>query len=177
MSDLKVNEIKTDAIKNQAGTSAATIDSSGRMTQPNIPFLLCDCTGHSGNITPSGFTGKVPFQNVLSSRGIVLDTSTNLFTVPVTGLYNISAAVRVNADYSYMYWIMDDRTDSSSPARVQANKLVLSHGAGTSFTTSCGSVLLTLQTGKNYGMSVASNNGAAVAMNNEQTWMDVHLVG
>ena len=29
MSDIKVNEIKTDAIKNQAGTSAMTIDSNG----------------------------------------------------------------------------------------------------------------------------------------------------
>ena len=32
MSDIKVNEIKTDTIKNKAGTSAATIDSTGIMT-------------------------------------------------------------------------------------------------------------------------------------------------
>ena len=178
MSDLKVNEIKTDAIKNQAGTSAATIDSSGRMTQPNIPFLQCSCTGYSGgNITPSGYTGKVPFQEVIASRGIVLDTSTNLFSVPVTGLYNISAAVRLNADYTYLYWVMDDRTDSSNPVRLDSNKLILAHGGGTSFTTCVGSVMFTLQTGKNYGMSVAGNSTSAVALNNEQTWMDVHLVG
>ena len=151
--------------------------SGGAVVFPNLPFLICDCTGHSGNITPSGFTGKVPFRNVLSSRGIVLDTSTNLFTVPVTGLYNISAAVRLNANYSYLYWVMDDRTDSTSPARIQGSKLVLAHGQSSGFTTCVGSVLLNLQTGKNYGMSVAGNSATGVALNNEQSWMDVHLVG
>ena len=95
----------------------------------------------------------------------------------MTGLYNISAAVRLNADFTFLYWVMDDRTDSSNPARLDSNKLVLAHGHGTSFTTCVGSVMFTLQTGKNYGMSVAGNSSSAVALNNEQTWMDVHLVG
>ena len=145
------------------------------MTQPNIPFLICNCSGHSGNITPTSFDGLIPWQNILSSRGITLDTSTNLWTVPITGLYHISAAVRLNSDYSYMYWNVDDRT--GTPTSVQGDKLVIGHGGGTSFTTAVGSVLLTLETGKNYGMSVAGNSASAVALNNEQTWMDVHLVG
>ena len=167
-----------DTIQNTVGTTAASIDNAGRMTQPNIPYLQCSCTGYSGgNISPTGFTGKVPFQNVIASRGIVLDTSTNLFTVPVTGLYNISAAVRLNADFAFLYWVMDDRTDSSNPARLDSNKLVLAHGHGTSFTTCVGSAMFTLQTGKNYGMSVAGSSATAVALNNEQTWMDIHLIG
>jgi len=76
-----------------------------------------------------------------------------------------------------LYWVMDDRTDSSNPVRLDSNKLILAHGGGTSFTTCVGSVMFTLQTGKNYGMSVAGNSASAVALNNEQTWMDVHLVG
>ena len=175
MSDLKVSEIKTDSIKNQAGTSAMTIDSSGRMSQPNIPFLICNCSGHSGNITPTSYSGLIPWRNVLSSRGIALDTSTNLWTVPITGLYHISAAVRLNANYSYMYWSVDDRT--GSPASVQGDKLVLAHGAGTTFTTAVGSVLLTLETGKNYGIRANANSGSAVALSSTQTWMDMHLVG
>ena len=47
MSDLKVNEIKTDTIKNQAGTTAATIDSSGR-------FLKSTSTQVAFSVWPSG---------------------------------------------------------------------------------------------------------------------------
>ena len=175
MSDLKVNEIKTDSIKNQAGTSAMTIDSSGRMSQPNIPFLICNCDGNSANITPTAFNGLIPWQNVLSSRGIALDTSTNLWTVPITGLYLISAAVRLNSNYSYMYWSIDDRT--GSPAAVQGDKLVIAHGGGTTFTTAVGSILLTLETGKNYGMRANAASGSAVGISNTQSWLDIHLVG
>ena len=176
MSDLKVSEIKTDSIKNQAGTSAVTIDSSGRMSQPNIPFLICNCSGYTGgNITPSGFSGLIPWKNVISSRGIALDTSTYLWTVPITGLYHISAALRLNSNYSYMYWAIDDRT--GSPVSVQGDKLVIGHGGGTTFTTAVGSVLLTLETGKNYGMRANASSSSGVAISNSQTWMDIHLVG
>ena len=37
MSDLKVNEVKTDTIKDQTGTTAINIDSSGRVSQPSRP--------------------------------------------------------------------------------------------------------------------------------------------
>ena len=40
MSDLKVSEIKTDTIKDQAGTTAMTIDSSGRVTKPAHPAFF-----------------------------------------------------------------------------------------------------------------------------------------
>ena len=60
MSDIKVNEIKTDTIKNKAGTSAATIDSTGIMTgaylKPTSEGLVTT-TGGQNNIqftVPSG---------------------------------------------------------------------------------------------------------------------------
>ena len=170
-----MSTLAIENIEHTNGTSAATINSTGTMTQPNIPFLICNCDGFSGNITPTSYSGLIPWQNVLSSRGIALNTSTNLWTVPVTGLYLISAAVRLNSNYSYMYWSVDDRT--GSPASVQGDKLVIGHGSGTTFTTAVGSVLLTLETGKNYGMRANASSGSAVALNATQTWMDIHLVG
>ena len=60
MSDIKVNEIKTDTIKNKAGTSAATIDSTGLMTgaylKPTTEGLVTTTAGQN-NIqftVPSG---------------------------------------------------------------------------------------------------------------------------
>ena len=40
MSDLKVNEVKTDTIKDQSGTTAMTIDTSGRIATPARPAFI-----------------------------------------------------------------------------------------------------------------------------------------
>tara|TARA_Y100000114_G_C11581792_1_gene241425 strand:+ start:69 stop:584 length:516 start_codon:yes stop_codon:yes gene_type:complete len=171
-----MSTLSIENIQHTNGTSAATINSNGTMLQPNIPFVICNCSGYTGgNITPSGYSGLIPWKNIISSRGIVLDTSTYLWTVPITGLYHISAAVRLNANYNYTYWAIDDRT--GSPTAVQDNKLVIGHGGGTTFTTAVGSVLLTLETGKNYGMRANASSSSGVAISNSQTWMDIHLVG
>jgi len=167
-----------DTIQNTVGTTAVSIDNAGRMTQPNIPFIMCNCVDSSTNtVAPAGFTGRIPLHNVFSSRGITLDTSTNLWSVPVTGLYHISAAVRLNSNLTYLYWVIDDMTDSSNPAAVQANKLVLAHGENASFTTASGSCVLNLQTGKSYQLRAGANNGASTVLNREQTWMDAYLIG
>ena len=168
---LKVNELQ-----HTGGTAAMTIDGSGRVALPQNPYLMCNCSGYSGNVTPQSFTGKIPLQNVISSRGIVLNASTYEWTVPVTGLYNISGAIRINGDYLYTYWTINDYT--SSPARVQTDKLVIAHGyANTGFTTCCGSVLHLLETGKNYGFNINASSASAVGLDATQTWLDIHLVG
>ena len=60
--------------------------------------------------------------------------------------------IRINGDYLYTYWTINDYT--SSPVRVQQDKLVIGHGYGnTGLTTCCGSVLHLLETGKNYGFN------------------------
>ena len=167
-----------DTIQSLGGTTAASIDNAGRMTQPNIPFIMCSCKDSpTTTVAPTGFTGRIPLHNIFSSRGITLDTSTNLWSVPVTGLYHISAAVRINSNLDYLYWVIDDMTDSSNPAAVQANKLVLAHGENASFTTASGSCVLNLQTGKSYQLRAGANNGASTVLNREQTWMDAYLIG
>ena len=167
-----------DTIQNTVGTTAASIDNAGRMTQPNIPFIMCNCDGSSTTtVAPTGYTGRIPLHNIFSSRGITLDTSTNLWSVPVTGLYHISAAVRINSNLAYLYWTIDDMTDSSNPALVQGSKLVLAHGETAGFTTASGSLALNLQTGKSYQLRAGANNGASQTLNQEQTWMDAYLIG
>ena len=167
-----------DTIQNTVGTTAVSIDNAGRMTQPNIPFIMCNCLDSSTNsITPTGFTGRIPLHNIFSSRGITLDTSTNLWSVPVTGLYHISAAVRLNSNLTYLYWTIDDMTDSSNPAMVQGSKLVLAHGENASFTTASGSLALNLQTGKSYQLRAGANDTSSQTINRDQTWMDAYLIG
>ena len=98
MSDLKVNEIKTDTIKNQAGTTAATIDSSGRFlksTSTQVAFSVWPSSGGSisnGNI--------LPFNNADLNIGNCFNTSTYKFTAPVAGIYYFSAYFLVSTGNS-----------------------------------------------------------------------------
>tara|TARA_B100001059_G_C17508351_1_gene414526 strand:- start:147 stop:653 length:507 start_codon:yes stop_codon:yes gene_type:complete len=93
MSDLKVNEIKTDTIKNQAGTSAATIDSSGRILTPARPAFRARKT--SSQSTSSGnelITWNTAPLNIGSHFG------SNVFTAPVAGIYSFSIVLLTNND-------------------------------------------------------------------------------
>ena len=64
-------------------------------------------------ITPTGFTGKIPYNAVLtSSGGISLNTSTSLITVPITGLYQINAC-KIQLNRTFVYWaVVDDNSGS-----------------------------------------------------------------
>ena len=89
MSDLKVNEVKTDTIKNQAGTSAITIASDGKMTtsqyiqQNGVPRFSA-----RGGATQSS-TGPfvVQFTSTDVNVGNCFNTSNYRFTAPVAGDY------------------------------------------------------------------------------------------
>lgn len=164
-----VSILKVDNIQNTAGTDALTIDGSGYVTRPNIPYALVkngsDKTISSGD--------AVPYDTVLSSRGISWNTSNYTFTVPVSGLYHFSGAVRVNAAISYVHWYL---TNYDTSTTVQSSKLVLSNGYGGGLTTSCGSFYLDLTAGVNYIVTHGSSSSSYVCSAN-QTWLDVVLVG
>ena len=84
MSDVKVNTIKTDAITNQAGTSAMAIDSTGRVTQSQlVAWNVFRNTSMSG-------TGDVTYTGTHLNVGTCVDLSTGVFTAPVTGTYFVS---------------------------------------------------------------------------------------
>ena len=85
MSDLKVNEIKTDTIKNQAGTSAMTVDASGRILQPAVPAF--SATKHHAS-TASYMTGHITFDTITLNRGNCWDGSK--FQAPVAGVYQFN---------------------------------------------------------------------------------------
>ena len=85
MSDLKVNEIKTDTIKNQAGTSAATIDSTGRILQPAVPAFSATKHASSG---AEYLAGHITFDTITLNRGSCWDG--NKFLAPVAGVYQFN---------------------------------------------------------------------------------------
>ena len=163
---LNVDKIRA----NGSTTDALIVNSSGQVSLPKTPYAIVNLSADA-TLTPGAI---VPFDNVVSSQGISWNTSTYLFTVPISGLYLFSGAVRLNADRGFVYWQVFD----SSGTAVQANKLVLSQGySGVGFTTAMGSCLLSLSAGTNYKILVYDNSASSVVCAGSQTYMDIVLIG
>tara|TARA_B100000035_G_C20960134_1_gene536138 strand:- start:274 stop:834 length:561 start_codon:yes stop_codon:yes gene_type:complete len=93
MSDIKVAEVKTDTIKNQAGTTAMTVNSNGNINlNKNLIeywyFGGTDATLNSGD-TLTNWTQDTR-TNVVSRNAGMTDSS-GIFSFPHDGLYKITA--------------------------------------------------------------------------------------
>ena len=181
MSTLVTTTAQIGTIKDSGGNATAiSIDSSGRVTHPQRPYLFAQRGVSDGAITPTGFTGKVLYNTVLGSSGISLNTSTFLITVPITGLYQINAAVRINANRTFVYWgVVDDNSGSPQvlPDADGGNNIVLCHGQEAGFTTAAGACSAILRTGKSYYIRANDSSGSATTVETTQTWLQMHLVG
>jgi len=84
--------LKVDAIQNTAGTSALTIDSSGAILKPVLPYGQA-----SGPSSVTAATNKIELSaNVVSGGGLTVDQTNERMIVPVAGLYAIGFVHLVN---------------------------------------------------------------------------------
>ena len=97
MGDLKVNEIKTDSIKHQNGTSALTIDQSGRVTKPQTPAWRVSLSSNESRTatTEAVIQFDQTSNNYFLQGGCTL--ASGIITVPVAGIYHASANIRVDS--------------------------------------------------------------------------------
>ena len=88
MGDLKVNEIKTDTIKNQAGTSSISIDSEGFYV-PKVRTLVIHKSGVQSLTSATWAT--VSGWNVDFEQGLTWDSSNNRINITAAqaGTYEI----------------------------------------------------------------------------------------
>ena len=90
--------LKVDNIQNSSGTSALSIDSSGRVIQNQRLYVFADISQTSGtNVYISHSIGDpIKFGAVISGTASLLNTSTYKFQAPVAGLYMLQVALHSN---------------------------------------------------------------------------------
>ena len=165
--------LNVGTIKEATGTTTAfTIDGSGQVLLSAIPFMRMKST-YSTSFEKTG-QAIIPFNNVIDSRGITLNTSTYKFQVPVAGLYHFSGAVRWNNASSYLWWRVVDGSGSDA----SDGSYVLNNGNSTSFITTAGSMVVPLAASTDYQIEFGDGaTNTATIDPSGQTFMSICLVG
>ena len=97
-------------IKHTNGTTAQAVDSTGRVTNPNVPFIFADCdNGSSAGFDTLANGSSVNFRNVISSRGgMTLDSF--YITIPVTGIYQVNCQIYNNNSETLEFGLYNSST-------------------------------------------------------------------
>ena len=88
--------LKVNTIAHSGGTTAMTIDSTGRVLQPAKPAFRAE--KRASNQTYSGGQPKITFEHETFDIGGNYDTSNSRFTAPVSGVYFFQSTLRFVAD-------------------------------------------------------------------------------
>ena len=104
--------LKVDAIQNTAGTSAMTIDSSGRMLTPARPAFMARRTSNQSS-------GIVIFDTAMINQGSHYNTSDGKFTAPIAGLYTFSSVVLSRLGGTDNYFTLELWVNGASYAEMQ----------------------------------------------------------
>jgi hypothetical protein len=119
MSRLDADTILTTTLKHTNGTTAATIDSSGRFFTPNTPYFLATRNGQ-GDETGGGF---MTFGTILANRGSWYNGSTGTATAPVAGLYGFWCKTLTPSDSQIvdLRWYINGATSDNYGAGYSGN--------------------------------------------------------
>jgi hypothetical protein len=170
--------LNVDSIRNAAGTSALTIDSSGRVTTPARPaFFAYRATGDSSDNNYTSAT-QVNFDSIQHNIGNCFSTSSNKFTAPVDGVYNFSWQVRMgnvtSAGYIYSALRKNDNVAWGSGLYIYAN---LEDPQGGSYQTAGTSVTVQISAGDEIDVMVVVNGDTSTRIQNNTTSFSGFLVG
>ena len=96
-------------IEHTNGTSALTVDTSGRVAMPKVPAFAVRGFGNiQNNATVNGFTVSAGtdimynWSTIDLNRDSAFDNTTGIYTVPVAGLYQIQAGFGYKSSSNYM---------------------------------------------------------------------------
>tara|TARA_R110002126_G_scaffold19935_1_gene74477 strand:+ start:109 stop:645 length:537 start_codon:yes stop_codon:yes gene_type:complete len=168
-SGLVVTPDNSGSINIQAnGVTAFSISASGIVTMPNQPAFYAATNQGSSN---QGAT--IVWNQAFLNRGNILNTSTGIFTVPVTGIYSLQSCVRFNnAGITYVQsYMAKNGTDSLAIGNTNST---LGNPTYTASLISATVLLTAGDTVRVYTQSSANNNQS---ISGSESWFSGCLIG
>ena len=108
--------LNVPTIKDSSGTNTAmTIDSSGRVSRPVIPFAFVGFPGTDSYVAQSANT-VVTFSHAFVNDGNHYDTSTYKFTCPIDGLYRVEISTLSELETQAAAWNFVRETGGTATA-------------------------------------------------------------
>lgn len=101
--------IGVETLQHTNGTTAATIDSSGRILKPNGVFAYVNLTTSNAQdaSTPYGLTATdIRFDKINVNRGSAYSESNGRFTAPVAGIYRLFVNLLKTNTSTATYWLV-----------------------------------------------------------------------
>ena len=99
--------LKVENIAHTNGTTAVSIDSSGRVALPNRPYAFVDFGATAAYVSHSAGSILI-FDNAMVNDGNHYNTSSGVWTCPVDGLYQVNCSLlsqNANDAYGTQVWI------------------------------------------------------------------------
>ena len=130
LSDDGISNLKVDTIKSTNGTTAMTVDSSGRVLRSVLPAWRIGLTNSQTETTVA--IHKVEFDTTSSKNcylqgGVTHNSGT--ITVPVAGIYKLGAQVRVD-NVTGSYYIVCRITKNQDTSSINSSYVIVDdHGA------------------------------------------------
>ena len=171
------SELHVDAIKHSGGTSALTIDSSGRVLQPSVPAfrvsLISDqsitATGDHDIEWDEGTTSES--DNSFTQGGF--SWSSGVVTVPVAGVYCFSVILRVDSVGSgYIVGKLMKNDDGSG----NREAYIIDGSPASDYTNLAGSTVFKCNANDNIRMSIAASADSSYSVTNASTFSG-HFIG
>ena len=155
-----------------SATERFRIDSSGNVTKPTSFHILVDRDGNQTGYSATGTTGAVIWNRVRTSESSPnaanhFNTSTGIFTAPVTGLYFFHAAVNCNYNVEGAWLILNGSRPNFSVFNPNSAQ------------TSDGAITYHLTAGDEVGLKWYQNGGTNRTINSNvlHTWWRIILLG
>lgn len=160
--------------------SCTTTDSTGRILLPNQPKFVAYTTAGPGNVTGDGTLYTVIYDTARINTGSYYDTTTGIFTAPLTGTYMFSCLVSLtNIGVGHtkgggLFVIAGSRSESMV---AYGTNLALAANSDNNIFFSGGTVTY-LVAGDTVKMTVlASNSTKTVGLNTDNNVFSGYLIG